>query len=299
MPKSKREKITNSAKTGFLVLALVGMTASPAFALEGDFTNDTTGANSSNSNTANHDANITINITNTGNVTNDVTVDLNTGGNNITDNTKVGDVKTGDVAFNATVETQVNDVNVDLKGMAANSQLSMSSTNSITSTNRNTGSGSTNSNTSNTTTNYNLDIQNNMNVVNSFDLAIDTGNNNISRNTTVGDITTGSIDVAVNVATTGNQVDLGGQGGGGFDNPVTTDDLPDSTISSVNPVTNGGGLGMGSPMEEIIGGGGGEFFPAGDSAGFSNLLALLLFSIITVLVSEKMGAVMKRQVNLA
>lgn len=292
MPKSKKETFVRSAKSGLMALALVGMTASPALALEGDFTNDTTGANSTNNNTATQDSTVTINITNTGNVTNEINVDLNTGGNSITDNTEVGDVTTGDVAFDATVETNVNDVDLSLQGMMAEAELAMSSTNSITSTNRNTGANSTNNNNTDVTTDYTLDIQNDLNVVNSYNLAIDTGNNTIARNTKVGDITTGSIDVSLNSSTTGNQVNLGGQGGGGFGagNPVT--------VATAVTTPQGGGLGQGAPLSEIIGGGGGEFFPAGDSDGFANLLALLVFSIITVLVSEKMGAVMKRQVNI-
>lgn len=67
--------------------------------ISGSFANGTTGFGSENINVLNSDSNVEVSIENDSQVTNEFQIDANTGGNNIDENTLVGNVRSGDVTL--------------------------------------------------------------------------------------------------------------------------------------------------------------------------------------------------------
>ena len=76
--------------------------------VDSDFTNDTTGANSSNSNTVTVTDDIDVNIDNTANVDNTLDVTGDSGNNDVRRNTTVGDISTGSQSYNFTFTNILN-----------------------------------------------------------------------------------------------------------------------------------------------------------------------------------------------
>ena len=152
-----------------------------------DFTNDTTGSSSSNTNDLNVNRSLDVDVDNDSDIDNDIDATLSSGGNSVRDNTTVGDVTSGDIDFSVNVENMANQnasdvVLPDFGSMDVNGNFA----------NDTTGSGSSNSNTVTVTDTVDVEIDNDADVDNDLDVTGDSGNNDIRRNTKVGDITTGS-----------------------------------------------------------------------------------------------------------
>lgn len=163
-----------------------------------DSENDTTGANSENTNDVDIDNDVDVDITNSAEVKNVLNADVSTGNNEVTQNTTVGDVTTGDVIIIGDFETEVNsNSSVDLSGLSAPSV-------DASFTNDTTGFSSLNENTLDVDNDIDIDIENESEVTNTATLDATTGNNEIKKNTTVGDIRTGGVRFEINSTTTAN-----------------------------------------------------------------------------------------------
>lgn len=261
-------------------VALIALLPSATVAAEGSFTNEQTGSGSQNENTAAHNTDVSASFSNVATIDNTFTLDLNTGGNTIENNTTVGDVTTGAVDVDIESTTTVNAVDADalseLLG-AVDDSFTISGQNSLT------GANSVNTNQVTQTRVFTFSQQNTMTVTNTVNAAINTGNNSIADNTTVGDIATGPITVDVNVTTQGNgagggllpgEDDNGGGNNGtgnGSTGPVTIAQLPPSQISA--PVAK--------PATSTTAQGGGQFFPAGSNGQLG--IQLMVFALVAIL----------------
>jgi hypothetical protein len=193
-----------------VVAALTLVMPLQAFASSADFENDTTGANSTNTNSVSASNTANFSISSNGTVNNTVTLNADTGNNTVTNNTTVGDVSTGDIEFDIAVDTTINKIDPDsLQGFGQTSDFT------ITSSNHNTGANSTNDNTSSVTNSSNVSLTQNGTVNNNVTGNFSTGGNTISGNTTVGDISTGDITGKVSINN-----DVNGVGGGNDEEPV-------------------------------------------------------------------------------
>lgn len=80
--------------------SLLGVDSSNVFVNQ---INDTTGANSENSNQANIDNSTNVSLENNANINNELSINANTGNNKISNNTVIGNIKTGDISIAANV----------------------------------------------------------------------------------------------------------------------------------------------------------------------------------------------------
>ncbi|MEX0649465.1 MAG: hypothetical protein WD200_00510 [Candidatus Andersenbacteria bacterium] len=85
-----------------------GAGATSSTSVGAGFVNDTTGPNSSNTNTLNVNNSSSTSVSNDATVTNVSTVDAHTGNNESSNNTEGGSIQTGDVDFNFSSDTEVN-----------------------------------------------------------------------------------------------------------------------------------------------------------------------------------------------
>jgi len=149
-----------------------------------------TGPNSINENIVNADQSINLDITNNSRVTDSVALDLNTGNNEVSTNTTVGNVTTGDITgavrFDNVGSRMVSFLNL---GNAGNSDVTASLGNGTT------GPNSVNENDLSANSTVNVAIENQTDVVNAFAATAQTGNNEVSTNTTVGNVRTGNVRI--------------------------------------------------------------------------------------------------------
>lgn len=262
-------------------VALFALLPSTTLAVEGSFSNEQTGSGSQNANEVTDTTNVSATFSNTAAVDNTFTLDLNTGGNTIQNNTTVGDITTGAVDVGIESTTTVNAVDASVLGdLLANANGTVT----INGQNSQTGANSVNTNQSTQTRIFTFSQQNTMTVTNTINAAINTGNNTIADNTTVGDITTGPITVDVNVTTQGNGAgggllpDEDDNGGNGSNNgPVTIAQLPPSQITA--PVVK--------PAVKTTAQGGGQFFPAGNNSNLGmQFMVFALAAALMVRLSE-------------
>lgn len=173
-------------------------------------TNDTTGSNSTNANVVNGTNAIHFINGNTSDVDNDVTIIADTGNNTVSENSSLGDFMTGsiDMALNL-----VNLINLQMPNLLMNldiwSIFGDVNGNLVLPSNTNTGFNSINTNTVNETNTSNFDVTQTADIDNSFDIGTNTGNNTLDRNTKVGNVTTGDVDVkgsVTNIANAGHPV---------------------------------------------------------------------------------------------
>lgn len=254
-----------------VVAALTLVMPLQAFASSADFENDTTGANSTNTNSVSATNTTNFSISSNGTVNNTVNITADTGNNTVTNNTTVGDVSTGDIEFDIAVDTTLNQIDPDsLQGFGQTSDFT------ITSSNHNTGANSTNDNTSSVTNTNNVSLSQNGTVNNTVTGNFSTGGNTISGNTTVGDISTGNI---VGNVTINN--DVNGIGGGNDEEPVGPPKPGDKpvgggilpTLASIIPVAQAA-----APAKPAIQAKK-EFFPAGTT----NVMPLYFILVILAL----------------
>ncbi len=176
-------------------------------------TNSNTGSNSNNENTVVDNNIIHFLGDNTATLNNTITIDANTGENVIADNSEVGDFLTGSVRLAANL---INAANLYLPNTVVNFEIlslltgaSGEYTGDVILGNDTTGANSNNVNDVSNTNTADIAITNDANVSNVFDIATNTGDNDISRNTQTGNIATGDTEVegsVVNVANSNNLV---------------------------------------------------------------------------------------------
>ncbi len=168
-------------------------------------TNSNTGSNSLNTNTVNQTNTTTLGVTQTADISNAFDIGTNTGNNTLRDNSVVGNVETGDVNVTGGVTNIANAgrpmlylINVmgQWFGQAVLPGVGVL-VNELG--NSNTGSNSINENTVNETNTIDTELNQTADVDNTITMDLNTGNNTLNRNTKVGNVTTGSIDVMANV----------------------------------------------------------------------------------------------------
>lgn len=173
--------------------------------------NTATGYGSSNSNTADSSAINNVAIDNHSTIGNSMAVASNTGHNDVSDNTTTGQQRTGDTTVNGGILTYANQtklpsfylVNVfgswdgTLQGIDPHRVF-------VNTLNDHTGANSANSNTASDSQNNTLDLSNQATINNNISVNADTGDNVIDRNTKMGDISTGNVNVIGNIVNLAN-----------------------------------------------------------------------------------------------
>jgi len=174
----------------------------------GELGNSTTGAGSTNTNSASHDRTLDATTRNTATIGNDIDMGVSTGGNDLTRNTRVGDLTTGDIEGTVSLINVANSVfapgsSAGIGDLGLNDEgdlvLLESGERVYFPANEQTGADSTNTNTVSGTDVIRILTENNADVDNDIDIAADTGSNTLTDNSILGDILTGSIDLAVNL----------------------------------------------------------------------------------------------------
>lgn len=157
--------------------------------------NNITGPFSDNINDADIDQRIDIDLENRTFIDNDLDFDASTGHNDTYANTLVGDVTTGDINLDANLSSYV-----PSESDLAVSGLSLGGDNIVTSRlgNSLTGPNSENENYLDIYSDIDVDVENDLRVSNNYDIWADTGGNDVSYNTSVGNVTTGDINVSIN-----------------------------------------------------------------------------------------------------
>lgn len=177
-------------------------------AASGALENSETGAGSTNTNDVANTNTTDLGVTNTATATNTVDMDLSTGSNELTSNTSVGSLTSGDIQGSLTLVNALNSVfapgsSVGLGTVATDetgaTRLSAGETRAFLPSNAVTGADSTNTNAYAGLNAIAIRTDNTAVVDNDVDIAADTGNNLIDSNTQFGDVATGSIDLAVNL----------------------------------------------------------------------------------------------------
>ncbi len=207
---------------------VIAMGAGSAFAsVNVDSSISDTGVDSVQDNDTNVDQDVDVTVDNTSDVVEVVAFTGNSGDNQIARNTNAGDVETGEIGADISLENELNaGAGVD-GGMFDN--MDVSADFDIA----DTGDSSENTNTLNVNDDFDLDVTNDANVDTNVSLNLNTGRNVIERNTNVNDSKTGAIDVDLStdnrVNTGASSVDLGGLGGGDVDVDGAISDTGDSS----------------------------------------------------------------------
>lgn len=158
--------------------------------VDATFENNTTGAYSSNENTLNLNENSEIRIKNKADIDNKFYLDLKTGKNEMNKNTNAGDLTTGDINVDLTVDNTANNGDLDLAALGSDGDVDVDFTNDTT------GYNSDNDNTANINRNSEVRVNNRADIDNRFDVDADTGRNEVNMNTNAGDVTTGGITIS-------------------------------------------------------------------------------------------------------
>lgn len=163
--------------------------------------NGTTGNDSLNINTLDQNNVIGILDNNNAGTNNDLIINANTGLNNVDQNTKVGDITTGDISLATNLINLQNFVNPNmimsvgvinvLNDLDADIIIPRAGSNS-------SGDSSYDYNNIGSSTEINIEHSNNINVINSLEYTTNTGKNDISTNTVTGNIMTGGTDINSN-----------------------------------------------------------------------------------------------------
>lgn len=190
---TKFEQARNLLRVAGLGTALLTTSAGLAFAQSASFdgSNDTTGFNSENINETNVDNRSDYTLRNDSNVNNALNGSVNTGENDTNENTTAGDIESGSIDISADIENEVNSSSMSGIDMDGDGDVDVDFSNGTT------GADSENTNEVNVDNRMDVDIRNNATVNNRADLNVNTGNNNVSRNTTVGNVEGGDIDASI------------------------------------------------------------------------------------------------------
>lgn len=155
--------------------------------------NSITGPNSLNTNEIEANQRTRIDLINNARVNNNVNFRARTGGNEVACNTSVGDINSGDVNVNADLST-----GTQFSGGLSNFNTGSLMDNNVSATfdNQLTGPNSENTNQLRANSNISERVENNMVVDNNLDFRVDTGNNEVDGNTSVGNIQTGNVNIS-------------------------------------------------------------------------------------------------------
>jgi hypothetical protein len=156
-----------------------------------DFMNEETGADSDNENELDVDHEVELELENFADFWNELDFEADTGDNDIEENTNVGETETGDAALTIDV---INEANSD-SGFAG-SDLGWLDL-SLTGENKTTGADSDNENEFDIDSEVDIEVDNEAEVDNEFDVEIETGDNDVERNTNAGDLKTGKGEVVI------------------------------------------------------------------------------------------------------
>lgn len=166
--------------------------------LGGTFTNDTTGFNSTNTNTGVITLSGDMTLANVATIVNRFCLDADTGDNSQSQNTTAGNLTSGDITAWSSI---FNLANNDASILAA---YSPTVTVNSTSNNHLTGANSTNTNTTAVTASGDSTTTNVATLTSSSYVDAETGNNSQSQNTTAGSLTSGSIAAGTTVINSAN-----------------------------------------------------------------------------------------------
>ncbi|MBI4032457.1 hypothetical protein HY374_01995 [Candidatus Berkelbacteria bacterium] len=179
-------------------VALMGGAGSAWADIDLEGSNDTTGFDSTNENTYTIDDTVDLDLVNDATADNLVDLTVDSGGNDVNENTTVGDVEGGDIDIEGEFVTELNNAELELDDMELGDV-------SADFSNDTTGADSTNENTLDLTRDLDVDITNDAEITNDFTMDITTGGNDTNRNTTVGDVSTGDVDMNIEVENAANQ----------------------------------------------------------------------------------------------
>jgi hypothetical protein len=238
---------------GVMAFACLGLLAPAAHADSVSGSNDTTGANSDNSNSTTVNNQVTVNENNNSNTSNNVHITANTGNNSSNENTVGGSITTGDITGNLAIHNLSNS-----GSSSSNWTLGMGSFN-VNGSNSLTGANSNNENNTNLSQNSRFNFANESRIANNVGLNANTGNNHSNRNTVGGSINTGDINFNVDI----NNVANPGRGGssGSPSVPLASASLGGAVLSAMTI-----GKGAGAATLPVAG---------SSSLVFSLLLALI------------------------
>lgn len=195
------KKIQMATRVGILSLAVVFATGAGLALADYDLSgeNDTTGPYSENENEWEIDKDVDIEVDNDVDADNDVDVDVNTGENDIEKNTVVEDVSTGDISGELDLVNDVKLTYVDFSNDHNSGESSFDFSNHLT------GPYSENENEVEIDTELDVDVDNDVDFDNDVDIYANTGKNDVEKNTKVGDVSTGDIEITGSIE---NRVNL-------------------------------------------------------------------------------------------
>ncbi len=160
-------------------------------------TNKITGPSSNNENEWDIDVDIDVDVDNDGDIDNDQEFAVNTGDNDINDNTTVEDFSTGDISGTVEVQNIINMGDIEVAGVdPVDVDVKLA--------NGTTGPSSNNENKLDLDVDTDIDIDNDADIDNDIKLRLNTGDNDIDHNTVVGDISTGDIKFTVEMTNEAN-----------------------------------------------------------------------------------------------
>jgi hypothetical protein len=154
-----------------------------------NLSNDTTGAESSNSAIAELDNDVDLDLNQEARISNEVDACVNTGDNEASYNTGDGEVTSGDAAIEINFETVANEIEI-------NGMDEIGSSIDITLSNEKTGYDSENNACVKIDNKIEVDVDNHASINNNADVKANTGDNEASYNTGDGTVDSGDIDVA-------------------------------------------------------------------------------------------------------
>ena len=173
--------------------------------------NSMTGVGSNNQNESTATSLVAVQHSNTAVADNTIGIQANTGANNLTQNTDAGDVETGDIYLGVNVinllnlfmpETQV-DVDIWSVLAAEDAVITVPS-----GSNSQTGASSNNQNSSNTARNRTIQVTQVADIDNDVAINANTGNNELSQNSTVGGLQNGETNIHGSVVNVANEPTL-------------------------------------------------------------------------------------------
>lgn len=184
---TKVKKIVRTIGASSLMVLFLGVGSSYA-SIDIGGGNECTGPNSENENIYDIGGSLDFRIDNRSEVNNELDYSLNSGRNLVKNNTCVGDISWGDVSGDIEVINDLSweDMDIDFEE-AGDIDVDL--------VNDTTGPNSINTNEVNIDNSSNIDITNDVVFNNEVNLRANTGRNTISRNTCVGDIIGGDIDI--------------------------------------------------------------------------------------------------------
>ena len=214
-----------TAVTSSILLVGLAISAGTAWAdVSVTAENGTTGANSENENTYEIDSEVEIEIESSAEVDNDLEIDVETGGNDVDQNTSVEDFTTGSIDGAIEVSNDLNTAEIVLSSADFGaSDVDVDFKNHLT------GSSSENENKVEIDQETEVSIENRADIKNDIDLDLSTGHNDVDHNTVVGDVTTGDIEIRGEVSNTANS------GAGSLELPSMAD--RDVSVSLTNDTT--------------------------------------------------------------